>query len=113
MSDSATFATFLRTLQTTREELDAIFRSSLGAEKMGDAMMVVLWQGIYDALVNAETPEERLKWGALIEKLFSALTSRRALELREDLATRPDAPASKTPLDAATTADIEQKLKLL
>lgn len=106
--DSQQFENFLGELARTRAQVDAIASRAAGLHELSETGMLLLWQSIFDTLMTTQEPEERLKWGALIEKVFSALTARRALELREN-----KTEAAKAPLDASTMSELSQKLKLL
>lgn len=106
--DPQQFENFLAELSRTRTQVDAIMSRAVGMHELSETGMLLLWQSIFDTMMTTQDPEERLKWGTLIEKVFSALTARRALELREN-----KTESSKSPLDAPSMSELSAKLKLL
>jgi len=106
--DPKQFEHFLSELSRTRTQVDAILSRAVDMHELSETGMLLLWQSIFDTMMTEKEPAERLKWGTLIEKVFSALTARRALELREN-----KTESTKTPLDDASMSELSQKLKLL
>ena len=102
------FENFLRQLTNTREQVDTILQHATQMTDISQTGMLLLWHSIYDTLMTERDPAERLKWGTLIEKVFSALTARRALELREN-----KSESSHPPLDTESLSELQHKLKLL
>ena len=108
--DKTQFENFLGALSATKGQVDQILANAAPSEALSEATMLLLWQSVFDAMITTPTPEERLKWASTVEKIFSALTSRRALLLKE---TKLSSDTSKTPLDHESLADLQARLKLL
>lgn len=108
--DKQQFEGFLGDIGATRAQVDAICKSAASMHELSEVGMTLLWQTIFDVMMTTRDPEERLKWGNLIEKIFSATTARRALELREKKAQEG---TDADPLDAEAMNELQHKLKLL
>jgi hypothetical protein len=74
-----------------------------------ESTISMLWDLLYDSLIGAEDSDALAKLGALAARLYSAVTDRRALELKT---ARPESTTS-SPLDRTALSDLEARLKLL
>ncbi len=74
-----------------------------------ESTISMLWNLLYDSLIGAEDSDALAKLGALAARLYSAVTDRRALELKVQ---KPDT-SSNPPIDRTCLSDLETRLKLL
>ena len=106
--DSKEFKEFLGQLTATREQVDEIMKSSPGADVISEVSMILVFQSLFDVLMETKIPAERLKLADMLKDIFSALNTRRDIERKS-----ANASSEKTPLDVQSMSDLSQKLKLL
>lgn len=109
--NSSEFENFLQRLGDAKAQVDSILEGSIGADKISEASMLLVWHSLFDVLLTVEKPEDRLKFSVTMKEMFSALNSRRANERKTSKS--DEAAAAKPPLDPETFTDLQEKLKLL
>ena len=100
------FEQFLFRITSTKEQVDALITASASPEILSEAALAAMWNILFDTLIKENGGKERLELVNMIKGLYSALTDRRALELREGN-------SEKQTLDASKLKEIETKLNLL
>ena len=107
--DATEFKNFLAQLTATRQQVQSIMSSTPGADFISETILVLIFQSLFDVLMTTKDPEKRLEYIGKIKDLVSTLNTRRDIERKSQNSSEKN----KAPLDAASVADLEERLKLL